>query len=160
MLTLIESNDEVRVKTRPTVAILRRFSYRSYIDTEHEKVRDDLLLMASTREIEKEFGLSINFAAMPENKTHAVLDSKNHCFRLANSDQLLPLAATQSELEEIGEAEQILLIAGLRVQDEDADTRKACLQTIRRIRQNRPVVYAQFLCWERVRSEQAAQRIA
>ncbi len=159
MLSLIEPIEGASKEVRPTVAILRRFSFRSYPNTEHADVADETMFIESKLEIEKDLGLSIEFAAMPEDKTHAVLDVENHCFRHANNTALA-MADTRSALKEIGQAEQILLIAGLQVERSTADTRKACLQAIRRIRVNRPFLYAQFLCWERPISDETIQRTA
>lgn len=160
MLSLVQAQACETRRSRPAVAIVRRFSAQGNLTDGAQHLSDLGVLRSAIQDSERAHGVSMEMALLPETGSVLHVGNENGRCKVTSRGTPLTLIDLWNGLSSLAKHAQLLLIAGAVNGASEKENRTACIDTIRRIRRHRPTVYAQFICWQTpaLSSEMARQR--
>jgi hypothetical protein len=168
MLDLIAMDNGMRWHAKPAVCLLRKFSIAddglSAPVAEHTDMDVCVNAMESLSSnnppsvhflIADELRDSIRVTRHDSEVPAAVAGDKSHTsiqYEMHSGGQKIGNFLHRGKNFDLTGVRQLMIVVGLEHQSTNAQHRNACLEIIRRIRQERPSIYAQFVCWKKSES--------
>ena len=164
MLDLIAMDNGMRWHAKPAVCLLRKFSLADGQHSAPVAEHTDLDVCVNAMEslssndppsvhflIADELRDSISVTRHDNEEPAAAACDKSHTgiqYELHSGGRKIGNFLHRGNNSDLSGVRQLMIVVGLEHQSTNAQHRSACLEIIRHIRQERPAIYAQFVCWK------------